>query len=82
MARSHCSTSAHANVGLVGVPPTGCGKSAYRRRQFDTAALPTSAIRAISAAVTSSRFVVTANTVHSRVAYTQRPNGSQFSLCT
>src|SRR5262245_61074071 len=52
-AASHASTSASANVGLFGGPPTGVGKSGCRRRQFDTAARPTPAILAMSAAVTS-----------------------------
>ena len=55
VAFSHASTSARSNVGLVGLPPTGFGKSGYRRRQFDTAARPTPASRAIAAAVISSR---------------------------
>lgn len=51
--RSHSSTSVSAKAGLVPVPPTGLGKSAWRRRQLLTAARPTPASRAIPAAVTS-----------------------------
>ena len=38
--------------GLVAVPPTGSGKSSCRLRQLLTAARPTPASRAMSAAVT------------------------------
>ncbi len=39
----------------VGGPPAGCGKSSYRRRQFDTAARPNPVSRALSAALTNAR---------------------------
>lgn len=51
-ARSHTAISGRENSGLEVVPPTGWGKSSWRRRQLLTAALPTPASLAMSPAFT------------------------------
>lgn len=51
--RSHACTSGSENNGLDAVPPTGLGKSSWRRRQLLTAARRTPARRAMSAALTA-----------------------------
>ena len=55
-ARSQASTAARSNRGLLSVPLTGLGKSSWRRRQLLTALGRTPAMRAMSAADTSTCF--------------------------